>query len=61
MSKLYNIDVQEERFIGRGFRFHSDDTKESLEELRSWLIPPGLFGRYDNQNREKIHPRNRKR
>jgi GTP-binding protein HflX len=58
MSKLYNIDVQEERFVLVGVSASdSDDTKESLEELRELVDTAGGFTvGMIIQNREKIHP-----
>ena len=58
MSKLYNIDVQEERFVLVGVSASdSDDTKESLEELRELVDTAGGFTLgMIIQNREKIHP-----
>ena len=54
MSKLYNIDVQEERFVLVGVSASdSDDMKESLEELRELVDTPGLYGRYDNPEQRK--------
>ncbi len=58
MTKLYDLEDQEERFILIGVSVSdNDDTKESLEELGELVATAGAFtvGTII-QNREKIHP-----
>ncbi len=58
MTKLYDLEDQEERFILIGVTVSdNDDTKESLEELSELVNTAGGFtAGMLIQNRERIHP-----
>ncbi|TAH70857.1 MAG: GTPase HflX [Anaerolineaceae bacterium] len=58
MSRLYDLEHDEERFILIGVAVSdNDDTKESLEELRELVDTAGGFTvGMVIQNREKVHP-----